>query len=101
RTAETAVPLAELAELNREIHALPESFTLNPKLPRQMNRRMAAFENDGPIDWAHAEALAFASILSDGTPIRMSGQDAERGTFSHRHLVFHDPTTGARVVPLQ
>ena len=52
------------------------------------------------IDWAHAESLAFAAILSDGIPIRMTGQDTERGTFSQRHLVLHNPESGARFVPL-
>ena len=56
---------------------------------------------DGKIDWAHAEALAFAAILSDGIPIRLTGQDAERGTFSQRHLVLHDGDTGATWTPLE
>ena len=56
---------------------------------------------EGGIRWSHAEALAFASILADGTPIRLSGQDAQAGTFSQRHLVLHDPTTGETYSPLQ
>ena len=56
---------------------------------------------DGGIDWAHAEALAFASLLSEGTPVRLTGQDVERGTFSQRHLVLHDVKTGQRVSPIQ
>ena len=77
---------------------------LSPKLLRQWERRAAVLDQpdgQGKIDWAHAETLAFASILSDGTPIRLTGQDTERGTFSQRHLVLHDATTGARWVPLQ
>ncbi|MFO7271925.1 MAG: 2-oxoglutarate dehydrogenase E1 component [Sphaerobacter thermophilus] len=101
RHVETAVPLDVLIQLNEEIHRLPEGFNLNPKLRRQMQRRVAAVAEGGPLDWAHAESLAFASILRDGTPIRMAGQDAERGTFSQRHLVFHDVETGDRFVPLQ
>ena len=58
-------------------------------------------DDQGKIDWAHAETLALASILADGTPIRFTGQDTERGTFSQRHLVLHDATTGKRWVPLQ
>ena len=58
-------------------------------------------DGQGMIDWAHAETLALASILADGTPIRLTGQDTERGTFTQRHLVLHDATTGERWVPLQ
>ncbi|MDI3341300.1 MAG: hypothetical protein QJR03_12295 [Sphaerobacter sp.] len=101
RTVETAVPLEVLTQLNAEIHTLPPEFHLNPKLRRQMQRRASAVAGGAPLDWAHAEALAFASILRDGTPIRLAGQDTERGTFSQRHLVFHDIETGERLVPLQ
>src|SRR6185437_8735301 len=76
-------------------------FTLNPKLKRNITRRLEVVEEGGELDWAHAEALAFASILADGTPIRLSGQDTERGTFSQRHLVFHDFENGETVTPLQ
>ena len=98
---DTTVPLGTLLELNRQMHTLPPGFHLNPKLRRQLQRRMEVVEQDGVIDWAHAEMLALASILADGTPIRLSGQDIERGTFSQRHLVFHDVEDGARVTPLQ
>ena len=75
---------------------MPDGFTLSPKLARQWERRAAVLDApDGRIDWAHAETLAFAAILADGTPIRLTGQDAERGTFSQRHLVLHDPATDA------
>ena len=73
---------------------------MNPKLLRQLERRRETLE-EGGIDWGQAEALAFASLLEDGIPIRLSGQDTERGTFSHRHLVFHDPRTGETYAPLQ
>ncbi|HEU5423419.1 MAG TPA: 2-oxoglutarate dehydrogenase E1 component, partial [Nitrolancea sp.] len=101
RPAETAVPRELLEKLNQEIHALPEGFTLNPKLQRNMSQRAAAVAKGGPIDWAHAEDLALASILYDSTPVRMTGQDVERGTFSQRHLIFHDINTGKLNVPLQ
>ncbi len=82
-----------LRELNERLHAWPESFTPNPKLARQLLRRRDSID-DG-IDWAHAESLAFASLLTDGgVPIRLSGEDSERGTFSQRHAVLHDATTG-------
>jgi 2-oxoglutarate dehydrogenase E1 component len=73
---------------------------VNPKLARQLERRTQAME-DGGIDWGQAEGLAFAALLVDGIPIRLTGQDTERGTFSQRHLVFHDPETGERYAPIQ
>ena len=69
---------------------MPEGFTVHPKLVKQLERRRDALGADGGIDWAHAEALAFASLLTEGTPIRLTGQDTERGTFSQRHMVLHD-----------
>ena len=84
--------------LNNAITTPPDGFATNDKQLRQvLNPRKLAFETDtASINWAHAEALAFASILEDGTPIRLSGQDAQRGTFSQRMLVLHDTETGAR-----
>jgi 2-oxoglutarate dehydrogenase E1 component len=100
RTA-TAVPAARLAELNEALRAQPEGFTANPKLERTLERRRAALEQPSGVDWGHAEALAFASLLADGVPIRLSGQDSERGTFSHRHAVLYDAQTGTPYIPLQ
>jgi len=96
----TAVPAERLAELNEELLALPEGFSVNEKLERQLERRRQAIR-EGGIDWGQAEALAFASLLCEGIPIRLSGQDTERGTFSHRHAVLHDPRTGETLTPLQ
>jgi 2-oxoglutarate dehydrogenase E1 component len=79
---------------------VPEGFTVHPKLLRQLERRRATLE-EGAIDWGQAEALAFASLLVEGVPIRLTGQDTERGTFSHRHLVLHDVRTGERQTPMQ
>ena len=74
---------------------MPDGFTVHPKLVRQLEQRREAFgPEDGGINWAHAEALAFASLLTEGIPVRLTGQDAERGTFSQRHLVLHDAKTG-------
>ena len=73
---------------------------MHPKLGPQLERRRAAIR-EGGIDWGHAEALAFGSLLADGIAIRMTGQDTERGTFSHRHLVLHDVHTGERYAPMQ
>ncbi len=89
-----AVSEDELRIMNQALHTFPEHFTLNPKLKRQLERRVGALDRDPGIDWAHAEALAFASVLAGGVPIRLTGQDSERGTFGQRHLVLHDPNTG-------
>jgi 2-oxoglutarate decarboxylase len=97
----TAVSLERLQSLNDELLRVPEGFTIHPKLVKQLERRREALGPDGGIDWAHAESLAFASLLTEGTPVRLTGQDAERGTFSQRHLVLHDAKTGQTVSPIQ
>jgi 2-oxoglutarate dehydrogenase E1 component len=96
----TAVPSERLLQLNEQLLAVPQGFTLNPKLARQLERRRDTVV-EGGIDWGQAEALAFGSLLEEGIPVRLSGQDAERGTFAHRHLMFHDPDTGERYAPIQ
>jgi len=97
----TAVSHERLQTLNDELLTTPEGFTVHPKLVKQLERRRAAVGADGGIDWAHAEQLAYASLLTEGTPIRLTGQDVERGTFSQRHLVLHDAKTGQTVCPIQ
>jgi 2-oxoglutarate dehydrogenase E1 component len=97
----TAVSAERLKVLNEELLKIPDGFNVHPKLLKQLERRRAALGADGGIDWAHAEALAFASLLTEEIPIRLTGQDTERGTFSHRHLVFHDHKTGHTVSPVQ
>jgi 2-oxoglutarate dehydrogenase E1 component len=97
---ETAVEAGRLRSLNAELLRVPAGFTVNEKLEKQLERRRGTIE-EGGIDWGQAEALAFASLLEDGIPIRLSGQDTERGTFAHRHLVLHDPHTGETVAPIQ
>ena len=108
---ETAVPAGRLVQLNDALRDWPASFHPHPRLAKQLERRREAMAGaeDGPersaisgaIDWGHAEALAFATILADGTSVRISGQDVERGTFSHRHALLHDVATGEGYVPLQ
>ncbi len=92
---------ARLVELNDGLLHWPPSFTPHPRLAKQLERRREAMGDAGGIDWGHAEALAFASILAEDMSIRFSGQDVERGTFSHRHAVLHDVMTGGEYVPLQ
>src|SRR3954467_4308279 len=97
----TAVPADELKALNTELLTVPEGFTVHPKLIKQLERRRTALGDEGGIDWAHAETLAFASLLTEGVPVRLTGQDAERGTFSQRHMVLHDAKTGQTLSPIQ
>jgi 2-oxoglutarate decarboxylase len=99
---ETAVPAARLHDIGEELLSVPDGFTVHPKLVKQLERRREALAPEAhSIDWAHAEALAFASLLTEGTPIRLTGQDTERGTFSQRHMVLHDAKTGQTVCPIQ
>ncbi|MGB2876082.1 MAG: 2-oxoglutarate dehydrogenase E1 component [Gaiellaceae bacterium] len=97
---ETAVAEGKLRALNDELLRVPEGFTVNPKLARQLDRRRLALD-EGGIDWGQAEELAFASLLVEGIPVRLTGQDTERGTFSHRHLVLHDAQNGQVYTPVQ
>jgi 2-oxoglutarate dehydrogenase E1 component len=89
-----------LKALNDALLTFPKDFALHPKLDRALQRRRSAFEQpDSPIDWAHAETLAFATLVTDGVPVRLTGQDAVRGTFSQRHITFF-ARNGARFTPL-
>lgn len=99
----TAVSADRLREFNEALLQVPSGFEINPKLQRAMQRRRSALDDlDEPgVEWAAAEALAFASILADGIAIRLTGEDAERGTFSQRHAVFHDVGDGSEFIPLQ
>jgi 2-oxoglutarate dehydrogenase E1 component len=100
----TSVAADRLGFLNDELLSVPDGFTIHPKLVKQLEQRREAFEpgqTEPKINWAHAEALAFASLLTEGIPIRLTGQDAERGTFSQRHLVLHDPKTGQEHCAMQ
>jgi 2-oxoglutarate dehydrogenase E1 component len=101
--AQTGVPLERLRALNAELLEVPEGFSINRKLERGRDRRRHAFDDPDArsIDWSAAEELASATILADGTPIRLTGEDVERGTFSHRHAVLYDAADGRRFSPLE
>jgi 2-oxoglutarate dehydrogenase E1 component len=96
----TAVDADLLIGLNEELLRTPEEFTVHPKLAKQLERRRDAIV-DGGIEWGHAEALAYASLLVDGIPVRLTGQDVQRGTFAQRHLVLHDVQTNETFAPMQ
>ncbi len=100
-TPKTAVPMSLLAEVVEGITRFPETFTVHPKLKQFVDKRLEALSRGGPVDWAFAEALAFGSLVAEGTPVRLSGQDSGRGTFSQRHLAFYDFETGQKYIPLQ
>ena len=97
----TGVPFDVLSSINDISLTVPDGFTPHDKLWRQLSRRAKDFSPEKSLDWGHAEALAFGSLLIDEIPVRLTGQDAERGTFSHRHLVLHDSETGEEFVPLR
>jgi 2-oxoglutarate dehydrogenase E1 component len=97
----TAVRATKLRAINDDLLHVPDGFTIHPKLVLQLERRRAALGPEGRVGWAQAEALALASLLLDGVPIRLTGQDTERGTFSQRHLVLHDATDGQRFTPIE
>jgi 2-oxoglutarate dehydrogenase E1 component len=97
---ETAVADELLREVNAELHRVPDGFHLNRKLVKQFRQR-SELTAETSIDWAHAEALALGTLRTDGVPIRLTGQDTRRGTFSQRHLVLHDANTGAEFAPIQ
>ena len=97
----TAVELDKLRSLNEQLLRVPDGFEIHRKLRPQLERRRETIGEEGGIDWAQAEALAWASLLAEGVPIRLTGQDSERGTFSHRHLVLHDSKTGDSHTPIK
>jgi 2-oxoglutarate dehydrogenase E1 component len=103
RLVNTSVPADRLRELNVALLDRPEGFTQHRKLDRARERRRVMLDalDERSIDWASGEELAFASILAEGIAIRATGEDVERGTFSHRHAVFHDVKTGRKHIPLQ
>jgi len=92
----TAVPSDKLHDINLGLLNRPEGFTEYSKVQRILQRRATALDDGEKVDWSLAEALAFATILADGTPIRLTGQDSERGTFAHRHIMLNDAVTGAK-----
>jgi 2-oxoglutarate dehydrogenase E1 component len=101
--AKTSVPVERLKEINGALLARPQGFTMHRKLERGREKRGQIFNDpaERTIEWATAEELALATVIADGIPIRMTGEDVERGTFSQRHAVFHDANTGKQFIPLQ
>jgi len=96
----TAVSKALVDQCVAGLTQVPANFKINPKIKRFLDGRAQAHKDGGPIDWGFGEALAFGTLLLEGTPVRLSGQDCERGTFSHRHAVLYDSDTREKYVPL-
>jgi 2-oxoglutarate dehydrogenase E1 component len=99
-TVDTGVPVETLKRITRATATIPEGFHVNPKIKRQLDARLKTIETGEGIDWGFGETLAFGSLLAEGTPVRLSGQDSRRGTFSHRHAVLVDGTNAEFYVPL-
>jgi 2-oxoglutarate dehydrogenase E1 component len=98
----TGLSTEKLRDLGRRITTVPDTFRLNDKVEKMVvKKRREASEAGGPYDWSHAEHMAFASLLESGTPVRLSGQDVRRGTFSQRHCMLYDAETRERYSPLQ
>jgi 2-oxoglutarate dehydrogenase E1 component len=103
RQVDTSVPLEQLKAIHQNLYQVPKAFTLYNKIERSLRRRADIFDDpqQPSIDWSTAEQLALGTILSEGIAVRFSGEDAQRGTFSQRHAVFHDFETGGEYIPLQ
>lgn len=101
KPVKTAVDIKTLTKVAKVLTHIPESFKANPKILRQLATKWEAFSSGQDIDWGMGEALAFGTLLVEGIPIRISGQDSERGTFSHRHSVLYDMETLERYAPLK
>lgn len=97
KSIDTSVSAATLKEISKKLNTIPAGFNVHPKLTRFIDGRLKAVEENHGIDWGNAETLAYGSLLIEGTPVRISGQDAERGTFTHRHSVFNDFETGKKL----
>src|SRR5690606_30504838 len=98
--AETGIPADTIRDLMAKVTALPDDFTANKKILRLFKQRQEMGEGKRPFDWGAGETLAFASLVTSGVRVRLTGQDCGRGTFSHRHAVVHDSENGRRYMPL-
>lgn len=97
----TGVPTQKLSELLERLTTVPENFKPHLKIKKILDNRREMAAGNAPVDWAAAEALAFASLVTANHPLRLTGQDSERGTFSHRHAVLHEFDSGEKFTPLQ
>ena len=96
----TGVPKSTLNKIAKQLVSFPKEINPNPKIKRQLDAKWKNFQEGKDIDWGFAESLAWGTLLLEGNHVRLSGQDCERGTFSHRHALIHDPETDETYVPL-
>ncbi len=96
----TSVPLNKIKDIARSMETLPKGFVVQPQVNKMLEQRKKMTDGEQPINWGYAEAMAFATLLDEGYPIRLCGQDAGRGTFAHRHAVLHDQNTDELYLPL-
>ena len=99
--SDTSITLKQLKRLSERLTSFPDSFKLHSRAKKVVDARIAMSKGDMPVDWGYAENLAYAALLMEGFPIRLSGQDSGRGTFFHRHAAFHNQTACEAYVPLQ
>ncbi len=99
--ANTAIPVARIRELGAKLNTLPEDIELHPRVAKLVDDRIKMSAGALPIDWGFAETMAYATLLEEGYPVRLSGQDSGRGTFFHRHAVLHNQRNGDEYIPLQ
>jgi 2-oxoglutarate dehydrogenase E1 component len=97
---ETGVPLAQLQKMGKQLVKIPSGFKVHRKIEKLLKARQEMYEDSSPLDWGAAEALAFATLIEEQVPVRICGQDSQRGTFSHRHSVLHDVENGSTFMPL-
>ncbi len=98
---DTTTDMKALKKVGEIITSVPKGFTPHPKIARLIDQRRQMLSGERPIDWGMAELLCYGSLISEGTSVRLSGQDCGRGTFSHRHSIFYDVNTGERHIPLK
>lgn len=99
KNVSTGVEISTLKKLGLKLTEVPDHFQIHPKIQKGLAQRTEILNSEGELDWSFGEALAFASLLGEGHPIRLAGQDSERGTFSQRHSVYHDLQTGEKYCP--
>ncbi|MEX6508314.1 2-oxoglutarate dehydrogenase E1 component [Jiella sp. M17.18] len=100
RRGVTGVPMKTLKDIGAKLVAVPDGFNVHRTIQRFLDNRSKIFESGEGVDWATAEVLAFGTLVTEGHPVRLSGQDSERGTFSQRHSVLYDQETEDRYIPL-
>jgi 2-oxoglutarate dehydrogenase E1 component len=96
----TALPMKKLVELANQLEKLPEGFVVQTQVKKMLETRQKMTKGEAPVNWGYAETLAYATLLDEGYPIRLCGQDAARGTFAHRHAILHDQNSDTMYIPL-